>query len=131
MKNEGNKWDWNRRLKSFAYAFQGLFYMLKTQHNAWIHGLAAATVLFFSFYFRISQAEWMFVIIAIGFVFAAESVNTALEKLTDIVSPEKQVKAGHIKDLAAGTVLIAAITALIIGLIIFIPRICASLCTTF
>ena len=108
---------------SFKYAFQGLCHMLKTQHNAWIHIAAMVTVICLSFYFRISRTEWIFVIFAIGFVFAAELINTALERLTDIVSPEKQAQAGQVKDLAAGAVLVAAITALIIGLIIFIPKI--------
>ena len=117
------KWSGKRRLMSFKYAFQGLQHLLKSQHNAWIHSLAAVIVTCFSFYFRISRTEWIFVIFAIGFVFAAELLNTALERLTDIVSPEKQARAGQVKDLAAGAVLVAAITALIIGLIIFIPKI--------
>ena len=101
----------------------GLVLMMKTQHNAWIHFMAALLVIFLSFWFKISGMEWMFVILAIGLVFMAELTNTAMETMIDIVSPEKQEKAGRVKDLAAGSVLVAAITALIIGLIIFIPKI--------
>ena len=96
--------------------------MLKTQHNAWIHAVAAVIVIFLSFYFIISRIEWLFVIGSIGFVFVAELINTSIEILTDIVSPQKQEKAGLVKDVAAGAVLVAAITALVIGLIIFIPK---------
>ena len=110
-------------MKSFACAFQGLFLMIKTQHNAWIHCLATIMVIFFSLYFKISLTEWILVIFVVGFVFAAELINTAFERLTDLVSPEKQEKAGQVKDLAAGAVLVAAITALIIGLIIFLPKV--------
>jgi diacylglycerol kinase (ATP) len=123
MKEETDKWSWKKRMKSFQYAFQGLIHMMKTQHNAWIHGMFAIAVIILSFYFKISKIEWLFIVSAIGLVFVTEFINTALETIVDIVSPEKQEKAGRAKDLAAGAVLVAAITALIVGLIIFIPRI--------
>ena len=123
MKHDSHKWSWIRQLKSFQYAFQGVVFMVKTQHNSWIHCVAALAAILLSFYFRINRIEWLFIVFSIGLVFLTELINTALEALTDIVSPEKHEMAGRVKDLAAGAVLIAAITALIIGLIIFIPKI--------
>ena len=72
---------------------------------------------------RINSVEWIFIIAAIGIVFTTEIINTTIEELVDLVSPERQKKAGVIKDLAAGAVMIAAIMALIIGCVIFIPKI--------
>jgi diacylglycerol kinase (ATP) len=115
------KFSVNDRLTSFRYAFRGLGYMVRTQHNAWIHIPAALVALCLGFFFRITMQEWIFVITAIGFVFAAELFNTAIESLVDLVSPGWQEKAGRIKDIAAAGVFVAALTALAIGLIIFIP----------
>jgi diacylglycerol kinase (ATP) len=74
------------------------------------------------FLLNLSRAEWLWIILAIGLVLAAEIFNTAIEKLTDLVQEEKHPKAGQVKDLAAGAVLVLAITALLIGIIIFVPR---------
>jgi len=111
-----------KRLLSFKYAFQGLFQLFKGQPNAWIHLVSAITVILAAIWFQLSIIEWMFIILAIGFVFSAELFNTAIEKLVDKVSPEKNPLAGRIKDLAAGAVLVAAITAAAIGLVIFLPK---------
>ena len=123
MKDQNIGFSVKGRLQSFMYAFRGLAFLIKTQHNSWIHMIAAVLVVIAGFYFRISIAEWLFVIFAIGFVFTAELFNTAIECLVNLVSPENQDKAGRIKDIAAGAVLVASLTALVAGLIIFLPKI--------
>ena len=112
-----------QRLKSFQYAFAGLAVMLRRQPNFFIHLILAALALIMAWYFKISKWEWLWIVFSIGLVLSAEIFNTAIENLTDLIEPEKNPKAGKVKDLAAAAVLTAAITALIIGLIIFLPRI--------
>jgi len=95
--------------------------MLRKQYNFYIHIALALIALVLAYYFSISQTELLWIIAAIGMVLSAEIFNTAIEQLTDLIQPEHDPKAGIIKDLAAGAVLLTAITALIIGLIIFVP----------
>ncbi len=111
------------RLRSFVYAFRGVIYMVKTQHNAWIHLFLGFWVIVFGFFFQISWQEWCWLILAIGFVLTAETFNTALEVLVDFVCPEFHQQAGLVKDLGSGAVLLAAIAAAITGLIIFLPKV--------
>jgi len=111
------------RIKSFKYAGIGIIKLLAAEHNAWIHCLAIVLVTVAGFYFNITKYEWIAVIICFGMVLAAEAINTAIEKIVDLVSPQIQPRAGDIKDIAAGAVLICAIAAAIVGLIIFIPYI--------
>lgn len=115
------------RLRSFRYAFRGIGYLVSGEHNAWIHCFAALAVLVCGFVFKLSAGEWIAVVFAIGFVFAMEAVNSALEALCDFVSPERREIIGRVKDLAAGAVLIAAISAAVIGGIVFIPKIASFL----
>ena len=117
------KFSIRKRLKSFKYAFNGLKILLIEEHNSWIHIFASLCVVIAGFVFKISIYEWIAVIFAIGLVMALEIFNSAIENIADFVSPEKQEKIKRIKDLSAAGVLIGAITALIIGLIIFIPKI--------
>jgi len=91
----------------------------------WIHLVAAALVIAGGFYFAISTTEWIMIILCIGMVMAAEIFNSAIEELTNLVSPQYNKKAAVIKDMAAGSVLVCAIVALIVGLIIFTPKIIA------
>jgi diacylglycerol kinase len=112
-----------QRLNSFCCAFRGIFFAFRTQPNIWIHMFAVAVVVAAGFIFGLSTAEWGLVLLAIGLVLTAELVNTAAEIMVDLVSPHPDKKAGLIKDIAAGAVLLAAIIALIIGLIVFIPKI--------
>ncbi|AYD46644.1 diacylglycerol kinase family protein [Arachidicoccus soli] len=123
MKEEKEKFSLKKRAASFRFAFQGIKTLLQSEHNAWIHLTATILVFCFGFYFKISSQEWMTVCFAIGFVFSMEIINTAFEKLCDFVSPEKHELIKQIKDLSAAAVLIAAITAFVIGCIIFIPKI--------
>jgi diacylglycerol kinase (ATP) len=115
--------QFTKRLKSFGFALKGIGFMLRTQMNAKIHAVAALVVITLGFIYSIETFEWCLIIFAIGLVFIAELFNTALEFLTDLISPHYHEKAGKVKDIAAGAVLFAAITAALIGLMIFIPRI--------
>jgi len=97
--------------------------MIKEEHNFRIHLIAALCVLIAGFVFHLSELEWIAIVFAIGFVMAFEIINTSVETIADFISPEKHEKIKIIKDLAAAGVLISAISALIIGLIIFLPKI--------
>jgi len=112
-----------KRAQSFKFAFTGIITAVKTQANIRIHLIAAILVSAMGFHFRISYEEWVLIILSIGFVVSAELFNSAIEFLTDLVSPEKNVLAGKVKDIAAGAVLISAISAAIVGLIIFLPKV--------
>lgn len=111
------------RARSFKYAFKGIRLMLKNQPNFYIQLTFALAALLLSYLLGLSRSEFLWIIISIGIVLSAEMVNTAIEKITDLVQPEYDEKAGQIKDIAAGAVLVLAITAAAIGLLIFIPRI--------
>jgi diacylglycerol kinase len=111
------------RLKSFRYAFNGLRQLFIEEPNSRIHLAAAICAITAGFVFKIRTTEWIAVLFAIGFVFAAELFNTSIEKFSDFVSPVKNENIKEIKDLAAAGVLVSAVTALIIGLIVFLPEI--------
>lgn len=106
----------------FIYAFNGLRIFIKEEYNSRIHFIAALCVLTASFIFRISVYEWLAVIFASGLVISLELINTAIEEIADFISPEKNEKIKKIKDLSAAGVLVGAVTAFIIGLIVFILR---------
>jgi diacylglycerol kinase len=121
MKNE--PFSIAKRLKSFVYAFNGLRVLIKEEHNARIHAVTTIFVIVLGAWLGISTSEWIAIIFAIGFVFAMETVNSAIENLADFITKEKQDTIKKVKDLAASAVLISAICALIVGLVIFIPKI--------
>lgn len=121
MKNDG--FTLRKRLKSFKFAFNGIRLLITREHNAWIHCFAAICVIIAGFAFDISTTEWIAVTFAIGTVLAAEAVNSSIEAIADLVSPEYNEAIKRTKDLAAGAVLIFAISAAIVGLIIFVPKI--------
>ena len=125
MVNPKKKQPFNirQRISSFGYTFKGLRYLLVTQHNARIHLVATILVIAAAFYFRLAAAEWILLLIVVGMVWAAEAINTALELLIDLVSPQKHPLAGHAKDVAAAAVLITAIIAALVGVILFLPHI--------
>ncbi|SFV30944.1 diacylglycerol kinase family protein [Thermoflavifilum thermophilum] len=110
------------RIQSFAFAFAGLFQLICKEHNARIHLLATAVVITAGLWLHISRTDWLAVVMATGLVWCAEAFNSAIEKLTDQVSPEWNVQAKYIKDVAAAAVLIAAITAVVVACLVFIPR---------
>ena len=117
------KFNIGDRLKSFKFAFNGIRILFVNEHNAWIHLAAAMLVIIAGIVLKISISEWLAVLIAIGLVFTSEAINTSIEKLSDFISPERQSSIKEVKDLASAGVLISAITALIIGLIVFAPKI--------
>ena len=114
-----------RRAKSFAHAGRGIRILVKTTHNFWIHIVFFGLALIFGLLFHITRLDWMMLFLAAGMVMAAEAFNTAIEIDIDLTSPEVHPFARDSKDVAAGAVLITAITALIIGLFIFVPYIFA------
>ena len=111
-----------KRKQSFKFAINGLRILLCEESNAWIHLSIAICVLVAGFVFKISVGEWIVVIFCIGFVFALELINTAIENMADFVSKEYHDLIKKTKDLTAA-VLIGAIAAAIIGLMIFVPKI--------
>ena len=114
-----------KRLNSFRYAMAGIVSMVGSQVNVKLHLFAAAFVMLAGWYFDLSKTEWCLVALAIAFVLVAEAFNTALEHLTDLVSPGHHPLAGKAKDVAAGAVLLAAIGATAVGLLVFLPKILA------
>ncbi|MCF8369310.1 MAG: diacylglycerol kinase family protein [Bacteroidales bacterium] len=124
--SSSGKFSLKKRMESFKYAFNGII-LLSREHNAWIHFVAALLVIILGFIFNISFFEWMVILICIGLVLSLELMNTAIENLTNLVSPGINPKAGRIKDIAAGAVLISAIISAIIGVMIFLPKIWALL----
>lgn len=118
----GKPFSIKARIRSFRYALKGLRVML-SEHNFLIHLAAVVVVTGLGFYLRVSASDWRWLILAMGLVLAAEIFNTAIERLVDLKQPEHDPKAGKIKDLAAGAVLVTALTAAAIGLLIFWPYI--------
>lgn len=112
-------------LYSFKYAFQGIVSAFKTERNMKIHVAAVVLVTIAGLFFKISKIEWMICIILFGMVISLELANTAIETTVDIAMPEKNEKAKLAKDIAAGAVLVCAFISLIIGGMIFVPKICA------
>ena len=114
-----------KHIASFRYAFKGIAMLIKTQANARFHLLAGAVVIVVAWYLEVSALEWAILAVTIGAVLAAEGFNTALEFLTDLVSPDYHELAGKTKDVAAGAVLITAFAAVAVAACIFGPKIVA------
>jgi diacylglycerol kinase (ATP) len=114
------------RLRSFRYAGRGVGYFLRLEHNAWIHGAATIAVIGLGVGLRVSAADWRWLIVAIAMVLAAEALNTAFERLCDLVSPGPNELVRIAKDVSAAAVLVLAIGAALIGLITFAPYIFTS-----
>ena len=121
MKNDG--FTFRKRARSFKFAFNGIKLLITKEHNAWIQCIAADCVLFAGMVIGLSRMECFAVTIVIGAVLAAEAVNSSIEALADLVSPEYNEAIKRTKDLAAGAVLLMAIAAAIVGFVIFIPKI--------
>lgn len=109
------------RMRSFRYAFVGIWLMLKTQHNAWIHLTATIAVCAVGFWLKVSAEDWRWLVAAIVLVWVSEAMNTAFEHLCDVVSPDFHASVQKSKDIAAGAVLICAIAAVSIGVMVFAP----------
>lgn len=109
----------SRFLKSFQFAFKGITIAFKEQLNLKIHAMATLLVFGLGFYFKITTTEWLVLLLTTSLVIGLELINTAIEYIVDLVSPEQNPLAGKMKDVAAGAVLTVAIGALVIGVIIF------------
>ena len=112
-----------KRIRSFRPAFNGIIAFFQEEHNAWVHLFASFIVILLAFIVPCSPAEIILLVFAMGFVWIAEIFNTAIERIADMISKEQNPQIKFIKDLSAAAVLIAAVSALIIGCIIFIPKI--------
>ena len=115
------KYDFKKQLRSLGYAWKGIRCCIGKEQNLSLHLIATVVTVIAGFLLEITRIDWMIVILCIGVVIAAELFNSAIEKLVDLVSPERHPIAGQVKDIAAGAVLVCAATAAIIGLIVFIP----------
>lgn len=111
------------RMRSFRYAIRGVILMLKSQHNAWLHAIASILVVFVGLIFGISPGEWCWLVLAIMAVWTAEALNTALEFLADVASPQFHPLVEKAKDVAAGAVLISAVGSTTIALLILGPHV--------
>lgn len=109
------------RARSFQYAFEGWWHVIRTQQNAWIHTVVSVVVVFIGIWLHISAQDWAVIILAIAMVWAAEFFNTALEAIVDLASPQVNHLAKIGKDVGAAAVLIAAGASVLIGLLIFGP----------
>ncbi|MEL6536338.1 MAG: diacylglycerol kinase family protein [Bacteroidota bacterium] len=116
-----------QRIQSFTYAFRGIKKALIHEPNLRIHAVATVLVVAGGLYFQIPPWAWVAQTLAIGMVWSAELFNTVWEEYLDFVHPEHSPKVGLVKDIAAGAVLVVAISALVVGLIIYIPYIKALL----
>jgi diacylglycerol kinase (ATP) len=116
-----NRFSVRKRIKSFKYAFNGVAYLLKREHNVYIHLTIAGLVVILGFILNLSRPEWMMIAFAIGLVLMAEGMNTAIEHLANAITREYHPDIKKAKDIAAGAVLIAAISAALIGLLVFVP----------
>ena len=110
------------RIKSLKYAFKGLWLLLSTEHSIMVQTAIAILVTLLGWWLDISGTEWILQILAIGLVLVAESLNTAVEKICDFIHPDNDDRIGFIKDISAGASTFAAIAAIIIGLIIYLPK---------
>ncbi|MFV8328228.1 diacylglycerol kinase family protein [Flavobacterium sp. ZS1P14] len=109
------------RLKSVTYAFKGAVKLISTEHSIMVQFSLGILMTFAGFYFGITSTQWLFQTLAIGLVMSIEGLNTAVEKIADFIHPNYHERIGFIKDIAAGAVFFAALTAIVIGLIIYIP----------
>ena len=111
------------RLKGCVYAFKGGILLLQTEASIQVQFLISVITTIAGFYFHISTTEWMIQILCIGLVMTAEGLNTAIEGIADFIHPDFHSKIGRIKDIAAGAVGIAALIAVVVACIIYIPKI--------
>ena len=111
-----------KRIKSISFAFRGIIALVYSEPNAKIHLLASIAAILTGLLLKISKNEWCIIIFAISMVWISETFNTAIEKTTDQLFTGFNEKAKYIKDISAGAVLISSIAALIVGLIIFVPK---------
>ncbi len=123
IKKEVKKFSIIARIKSSTHAWRGIGVLIKTTHNFWLQGFFAILAVYLGFILCISETEWLFIIFSIGIVIISETLNTAFEIDIDLTSPDYHPYAKDTKDVAAAAVLMSVILAIIVGSIIFIPKI--------
>lgn len=121
MSPSSQPFTFKSRLLSFRYAFSGWVYVLRTQHNAWIHAVASVMVFVVAFWLRVTARDWAVLILTVMAVWMAEFLNTAIEAVVDMVTPDHHPLAKVAKDVAAAAVLVGACGAVLIGLLILGP----------
>jgi diacylglycerol kinase len=109
------------RLASFGPAFQGWAHVWRTQPNAWVHAAITLAVIALGFWLRLSHIDWVLILITIGLVWVAEFLNTAIEAVVDLASPRQHKLAQIAKDVSAGAVVLAALIAVLVGLLLLGP----------
>lgn len=122
MEFERDKTFLTGRFKSLGFAAKGAFKLITTEHSVMVQASIAVLMTIAGIYFEISHEEWLIQTLAIGLVLAIEGINTAVEKVADFIHPSYHEKIGFIKDIAAGAVFFAAISAIAVGCIIYIPK---------
>ncbi|MCM1377798.1 MAG: diacylglycerol kinase family protein [Clostridium sp.] len=122
MRKTERRFSWKARGLSFIYAWRGILSLVRQEHNAWIHVGASIGVMIAGIVFGLNHTEWCLVILCICGVLAAEGFNSAIEALADRITEEDDPLIGKAKDIAAGSVLLTALGAALIGLIIFLPK---------
>ncbi|WP_396211621.1 diacylglycerol kinase [Flavobacterium sp.] len=122
MEFERDKTFFTGRFKSMGFALNGAIKLITTEHSVMVQSALAVLMIIAGFYFEISHEEWLVQTLAIGLVLGIEGLNTAVEKVADFIHPEYHERIGFIKDIAAGAVFFAAMTAIAIGCIIYIPK---------
>lgn len=110
------------RLKSMGYAFKGAVKLITTEHSVMVQSGLVVLLIIAGFYFKIDRYEWMIQFFAFGLVLSVEGLNTAVEKVADFIHPDYHQRIGFIKDIAAGAVFFAAVTAMVIGALIYVPK---------
>src|SRR5919109_4549826 len=119
------------RIMAFGHAFRGWWYVLRTQHNAWIHLIFASVVVLMGLWLGLKPLDWAVIVLTIAMVFTAEFINTAIEAVVDLASPVHHPLAKVGKDVGAGAVLVSALAGIVIGLLIIGPPLWARLLTLF
>jgi diacylglycerol kinase (ATP) len=115
------------RIAAFGHAFRGWYYVMRTQQNTWIHGTVSVIIFALCFWLRVPPRDWAVIILTTAMVFAAEFFNTAIEAVVDLASPAKHPLAKVGKDVGAAAVLVAALAAILVGLLVLGPPLWAKL----
>jgi diacylglycerol kinase (ATP) len=115
------------RASAFRYAFAGWWYVIRTQRNAWIHAVISLVILIIGLWLHIQPLEWALIVLAVAIVWTAEFINTALEAVVDLASPQHHPLARVGKDVGAAAVLIASLASILIGLLVLGPPLWAKL----
>ena len=122
MKFEKDETLFTGRLKSMVFALKGAFKLITTEHSVMVQSSLAVLMTIAGFYFGINRMEWMMQILVFGLVLGIEGLNTAVEKIADFIHPDYHERIGFIKDIAAGAVMFAAMSAIAVGALIYLPK---------